>query len=79
VLINNRKGSKLDAGTETSCCLNQELCYHFLGTDQSEDILCWRDLDHPNYIYTTEVTLDGKVSLPYLELYVVDIAGSTLR
>ncbi|ONK55974.1 uncharacterized protein A4U43_C10F2850 [Asparagus officinalis] len=62
-----KEGSELDAGTETNSYQNHELYYHFLGTDQSEDILCWRDLDHPKYIYSTEITLDGKYLLLEVE------------
>ncbi|KAJ6853230.1 prolyl endopeptidase-like [Iris pallida] len=54
------KDSDLDAGTETDSYLNHELYYHFLGTDQSLDILCWRDHDHPKHLFTAEVTEDGK-------------------
>lgn len=51
----------MDAGTETSVNLHHELYYHFLGTDQSEDILCWNDPDHPKHTRTASVTEDGKV------------------
>jgi prolyl oligopeptidase len=27
-------------------------------------VLCWRDPDHPKYIYIPEVTEDGKVCWP---------------
>ena len=30
------------AGTETDANTNQQLCYHTLGTDQSEDVLVWQ-------------------------------------
>lgn len=55
------RGHELDAGTENNINLNHEVYYHFLGMDQSEDILCWRDPEHPKYIYGTDVTDDGKV------------------
>lgn len=58
----HREGVELDAGTETNINLNHELYYHFLGTDQSEDILCWRDPEHPKYIFDSYVTNDGKVT-----------------
>jgi len=63
----SRVGEVADAGTETNSNLHHELCYHFLGTDQSEDILCWRDPENPKYMFGGSVTEDGKVlflSLP---------------
>ena len=55
------EGQISDAGTETNSNLNQEVYYHFLGTDQSEDILCWRDPENPKHTFGVEVTDDGKV------------------
>jgi prolyl oligopeptidase len=52
-----------DAGIKTDVNLNHEVFYHFLGTEQSQDVLCWRDPDHPKYIYMPEVTEDGKVCM----------------
>lgn len=52
-----------DAGIKTDVNLNHEVYYHFLGTEQSQDVLCWRDPDHPKYIYMPEVTEDGKVCM----------------
>lgn len=49
-----------DAGTETDTNLFHELYYHFLGTDQSEDILCWKDSDNAQWFSRAEVTDDGK-------------------
>lgn len=54
----------LDSGMKTGVNLNHEVYYHFLGTEQSQDVLCWRDPDHPKYIYIPQVTEDGKVSWP---------------
>lgn len=64
-----REGEQLDAGTETNINLNQELYYHFLGTDQSQDILCWRDPKNPKHLFEAQVTDDGKVtfSVPFLQ------------
>ncbi|WOL07271.1 prolyl endopeptidase-like isoform X1 [Canna indica] len=62
-----KKGHELDAGTETNINLNHEVYYHFLGTDQSMDILCWTDPEHQKYIYGTYVTDDGKYALLYIE------------
>ncbi|KAG0457008.1 hypothetical protein HPP92_022165 [Vanilla planifolia] len=50
----------LDAGTETDINLNHQLYYHFLGTEQSEDLLCWKDTENPKYVFGTTVTEDGK-------------------
>lgn len=51
----------IDAGTETNANLYHEVYYHFLGTEQSEDILCWKDSDNPKYSFGGSVTNDGKV------------------
>ncbi|CAA0813371.1 Prolyl oligopeptidase family protein [Striga hermonthica] len=56
---------KLDAGAETQVNLHHELYYHFLGTDQSEDIPCWRDPDNPKHTRSASVTEDGKYVLLY--------------
>ncbi|GLT99920.1 hypothetical protein SLE2022_173240 [Rubroshorea leprosula] len=61
-------GGNIDAGTETSANLSQELYYHFLGTDQSEDILCWKDSENPNFRFQSSITEDGK----YLLLYILE-------
>ncbi|XP_010539814.1 PREDICTED: prolyl endopeptidase-like isoform X2 [Tarenaya hassleriana] len=55
-----KEGENIDAGTETNANLYHELYYHFLGTDQSQDILCWRDHDNPKYLFGANVTDDGK-------------------
>jgi prolyl oligopeptidase len=49
-----------DAGTETDINLYHELCYHFLGTGQSDDILCWKDLEHAAWTSSARVTDDGQ-------------------
>lgn len=59
-----RDGEGIDAGTETNSNLYHEMYYHFLGTDQSQDILCWRDSENPKYMFGAEVTDDGKVTQP---------------
>uniref|UniRef100_A0A0D9Y276 prolyl oligopeptidase n=2 Tax=Oryza glumipatula TaxID=40148 RepID=A0A0D9Y276_9ORYZ len=51
---------ELDAGTETNINLNHEIYYHVVGSDQSEDILCWKDPEHPKYSFGASVTEDGK-------------------
>ncbi|KAG8065742.1 hypothetical protein GUJ93_ZPchr0004g40531 [Zizania palustris] len=76
-------GAVLGAGIKTSVNLNHEVYYHFLGTDQSEDVLCWEDPDHPKYIYTPEVSEDGKyvilsvaeTSEPVNKLYYCDLSA----
>ncbi|XP_058725429.1 uncharacterized protein LOC131596705 [Vicia villosa] len=55
-----KDGDVVDAGTETDTNLYHELYYHFLGTDQSQDILCWRDPHNPKYMFDGTVTDDGK-------------------
>ncbi|KAJ0026246.1 hypothetical protein Pint_09290 [Pistacia integerrima] len=62
------KEGEVDAGTETDANLYHELYYHFLGTEQSEDILCWRDPENPKYTFSGNVTEDGK----YLLLYITE-------
>lgn len=58
-------GQISDAGTETDSNLNQELYYHFLGTDQAEDILCWKDPENPKHSFAADITDDGKYLLLY--------------
>jgi prolyl oligopeptidase len=64
----SRDGGTLDSGINTNLNLNHEVYYHFLGTDQSEDVLCWKDSEHPKHIYSPQVTEDGKV-FKALKLY----------
>ena len=40
--------------------LNQKLCYHRLGTPQSEDSIVYRRPDHPEWNFYGEVTDDGR-------------------
>ncbi|KAF9621768.1 hypothetical protein IFM89_027622 [Coptis chinensis] len=61
-----KEGEQLDAGTETALNLNSELCYHFLGTEQHQDILCWKDSNNPKYSFGSQVTDDGKYLLLYI-------------
>jgi prolyl oligopeptidase len=62
LVLVSRDGEALESGIKTDVNLNHEVYYHFLGTDQSQDVLCWTDPDHPKYIYIPEVTEDGKVN-----------------
>ncbi|CAD6259997.1 unnamed protein product [Miscanthus lutarioriparius] len=76
-------GGAMDSGIKTDVNLNHEVYYHFLGTEQSQDVLCWRDPDHPKYIYVPEVTEDGKyvilsvseTSEPVNKLYYCDLSA----
>ncbi|KAJ1425092.1 Peptidase S9, prolyl oligopeptidase, catalytic domain [Sesbania bispinosa] len=62
-----KDGEVVDAGTETNANLYHEVYYHFLGTDQSEDILCWKDPENPKYMFQASVTDDGKYVLLHIE------------
>ncbi|THG16584.1 hypothetical protein TEA_014447 [Camellia sinensis var. sinensis] len=63
-----KESENLDAGTETSANLNQEVYYHFLGTNQSEDILCWRDPENPKHKFCHCVTDDGKAMFVWVDM-----------
>ncbi|KAI5353621.1 hypothetical protein L3X38_006515 [Prunus dulcis] len=58
-----KEGKDIDAGTETNANLYHEVYYHFVGTDQSKDILCWKDPENPKYLFGATVTADGKYIL----------------
>jgi prolyl oligopeptidase len=62
LFTDREKEAGMDAGTETEKNLFHELCYHLLGTNQSEDVLCWRSLEHPQWLSGAEITSDGQVS-----------------
>ncbi|XVF35882.1 hypothetical protein REPUB_Repub19eG0009500 [Reevesia pubescens] len=78
-----KEGEDIDAGTETDSNLNHNLYYHFLGTNQSEDILCWTDPENPKHFLIGSVTYDGKYLLlsiqegcdPVNKLYYCDISS----
>ncbi|GJT36036.1 prolyl endopeptidase-like protein isoform X2, partial [Tanacetum coccineum] len=58
------KGSEnMDPGTEVNINHHHQLNYHFLGTKQSEDILCWNDLEDPTHILEARLADDGKYLL----------------
>ena len=61
VLVRRDDAGASDSGIRTDVNLNHEVYYHLLGTDQSDDVLCWEDPEHPKYIYSPEVTEDGTV------------------
>ncbi|XP_016457700.1 uncharacterized protein LOC107781502 isoform X1 [Nicotiana tabacum] len=60
-----KNGENLDAGRETNVNLHHQVYYHFLGTDQSNDILCWKDTENPKHRHMASVTEDGKYVLLY--------------
>ena len=37
-------------GTSTASNYNQKVCYHYLGTTQSEDVVCAEFPNNPNWI-----------------------------
>lgn len=62
------KGGAKDLGTETDVNTNQLLCYHVLGTKQSEDAVVYAMPEHPIRMCGASVTDDGR----YLLLYVTE-------
>jgi prolyl oligopeptidase len=40
--------------------LNQKLCYHRIGTPQSDDVLVYRRPDHPDWGFQANVSSDGR-------------------
>ncbi|KAL5984100.1 hypothetical protein ACLOJK_018202 [Asimina triloba] len=73
VCILHREGDQSDAGSEMNLNIGQELRYHFLGTDQSQDVLCWKDPENPKWTFDADITDDGK----YLILYIGDGCDAT--
>lgn len=61
IILHFRNTEGTDAGTETDINLFNELYYHYLGTDQCEDILCWRDSEHAAWSASAKITDDGQV------------------
>ncbi|CAN4123051.1 unnamed protein product [Withania somnifera] len=78
-----KNGENLDAGRETNANLHHQVYYHSLGTDQSDDILCWKDAGNPMHRHTASVTEDGKYVLLYIfrncdtvnQLYYCDLSA----
>ncbi|KAI3696039.1 hypothetical protein L1987_79048 [Smallanthus sonchifolius] len=58
-----KESENMDAGTEVTVNNNHQLYYHFLGTKQSEDILCWNNLENPTHILEARLADDGKYLL----------------
>ena len=63
VLVRRDDAGASDSGIRTDVNLNHEVYYHLLGTDQSDDVLCWEDPEHPKYIYRSEERRVGKECL----------------
>eukprot|EP00882_Tetradesmus_deserticola_P019405 GHRQ01020886.1.p1 GENE.GHRQ01020886.1~~GHRQ01020886.1.p1 ORF type:complete len:455 (+),score=131.29 GHRQ01020886.1:102-1466(+) len=59
------KSSPDSLGTETDTNQNQLLCYHVLGTPQSQDATVLADPGHPLWMFGAEVTDDGRYLLVY--------------
>ena len=49
-----------EGATFQSLNLNQKLCYHQVGTPQSEDTIVYQRPDHPEWGFAADVTEDGK-------------------
>eukprot|EP00252_Welwitschia_mirabilis_P003480 TRINITY_DN13545_c0_g1_i1.p1 TRINITY_DN13545_c0_g1~~TRINITY_DN13545_c0_g1_i1.p1 ORF type:complete len:558 (+),score=100.41 TRINITY_DN13545_c0_g1_i1:22-1695(+) len=60
------KAKGLDQGTENAINLNHQVYYHFLGTNQSDDILCWEDRQNPKWMLHMSVTEDGNYIILYI-------------
>ncbi|KAJ3194933.1 hypothetical protein HK101_001543 [Irineochytrium annulatum] len=48
------------AGTETDSSKNMSVMYHKIGTPQSADFVVYKDPEHPDYIFGSSVSDDGK-------------------
>ncbi|XP_064382801.1 prolyl endopeptidase-like [Halichondria panicea] len=53
-------------GTETTQVLDHKVYYHVVGSPQSEDALCYQDLEHRDWLFSVEVSDCGR----YVILYV---------
>lgn len=51
-----------ELGTETNINLNQQLWYHAVGTQQSEDVLLLAIPEHPDWLLGPEITDDGRLA-----------------
>lgn len=49
--------------TEVSEAKNQLVYYHAVGTDQSEDVLIYSDQDHPEHMFSIEVSDCGSYAI----------------
>eukprot|EP00929_Paragymnodinium_shiwhaense_P003732 TRINITY_DN104358_c0_g1_i1.p1 TRINITY_DN104358_c0_g1~~TRINITY_DN104358_c0_g1_i1.p1 ORF type:complete len:708 (+),score=120.19 TRINITY_DN104358_c0_g1_i1:72-2195(+) len=71
------------AGTETTVSEKQMLCYHKLGTPQSEDVVIYFDEANPKQMYSADVTEDGRYCvitvregcIPKNLIWYIDLAG----
>ncbi|CAG9466649.1 unnamed protein product [Pedinophyceae sp. YPF-701] len=72
-----------ELGTETDINLNMELYYHVLGTPQDDDVVVWKDPEHPSWMCGAEVSDDGRYLLlsvsvgcqPMNRLWYADLAA----
>lgn len=62
-----KEGDGTDAGTETNINLDHELFYHFLGTNKSKNIHCWKDSEHPKWTVDSEKKIREYVLLCIIE------------
>ncbi|ORX94708.1 hypothetical protein K493DRAFT_337689 [Basidiobolus meristosporus CBS 931.73] len=71
------------AGTETGSNTDAMLYFHRIGTSQEEDVMIFKDPEHPHYMFGSEVTDDGKFLIlsitetcdPVNKLYIADLSG----
>jgi prolyl oligopeptidase len=47
---------------------NSSIWYHRLGTDQNEDVLVYRDMEHPEWNFSGSITEDGRYLLVYVSV-----------
>ncbi|RIB07957.1 prolyl endopeptidase-like protein [Gigaspora rosea] len=76
-----------DKGTETDTNINASLCYHKLGTSQSDDILVYKDPNNPEYMYDPSISTDGRYIIlkiekdcyPVNKLWIFDLEKTNRR
>lgn len=52
--------AETELGTETGSATDQQLCYHLLGTPQSEDVLIYAIPAYPMWMMGAGITEDGR-------------------
>lgn len=70
-------------GTDTDTSQNPMLFYHKLGTKQEEDVLIMKDEDHPDWMFGSSITDDGRYLMlgmskdtsPKALLWILDLEG----
>ncbi|KXN84219.1 Prolyl endopeptidase [Leucoagaricus sp. SymC.cos] len=73
-------------GIKTSTDENAMIFYHYIGMDQSEDILVHKDEDHPTWMFSVSTTEDEKYLILYTSkdtsrknlIWVADLKKTTL-